>query len=92
MSLRNDAASSTGSLPSSRAASAWTRWKRAASNDFCAPRPITSTRRAVMPAGANSTVLLPPLPVMSPLSTSRLIAPSAALSMRAAALLSTPPS
>ena len=43
-----------------------------------------------MPAGAYSTALLPALPLMSPLSTWRLIAPPLAPSTRAAALVSTP--
>ena len=74
-SVRYDTALSSGRPLSARAASLQARWKRAASNFFCSPRPTTSTRGAATFGSANSSWLLPGLPVMSPASIRRLIAP-----------------
>jgi hypothetical protein len=88
ISARNEVARAIGSPLSTRAASVDMRWKRAPSSFFCSPRPTTSTRVAATPDRPNSTWLLPSLPLMSPESTRRLIAPPEASSMSAAALVS----
>jgi hypothetical protein len=87
--VRVETAASIGNPLSARPASLHARWNPGASNLLASPSPTTRTRVAATLASPNSTILVPGLPLASPASTRRRIAPPEHSSMRVAAAPST---